>query len=295
MLKPLLTLFDYSSIRVINLLAQVLMMVVIVFLMTKRNLSSYIIPFLLSLSFASPWIIHMSLQFSNVFYATLISSIAILCVVPNECSKSKYPIIMLICGALTSYLDLLTFPMLSLTVPLVLIWLLCTNQQSNFKELFSIIILCIITWLIGYVGMWAAKWIFACFSLGFESVFVVTSKVQYWLEVRNGSRLRSLWGILKTTLFKPKCLIAVLLYFSFLFATLTQKCLHNNKSNTFCHRTSYLLLIVAFIPVAWIIITASHASHHSFYTYRNLVGTIFAILSFCTYRFSCYEKTAANE
>lgn len=65
-------------------------------------------------------------------------------------------IFFVVVGAMTSYLDLLTFPLISLGIPLVL-WLTLNDSQSIWKNICRIFLLSL-SWAIGYVGMWVLKW-----------------------------------------------------------------------------------------------------------------------------------------
>ena len=71
---------------------------------------------------------------------------------------TEYPEFFLIVGILTSYFDFLTYPVVTLGIPLCCYFLLESDRLwNNIKRLtgFSV------SWAIGYAGMCAAKWVIA--------------------------------------------------------------------------------------------------------------------------------------
>ena len=91
----------------------------------------------------------MSLQYSFIFIVTLISMIAVLIVYKYK--KQKFiPIIFFITGALATYFDLLTYPLVTLGMPIVLVALLESRRKTKLLDQILLSIKLGVMWAIGY-------------------------------------------------------------------------------------------------------------------------------------------------
>lgn len=119
-LKPLLFIFNYSQIRVLNLIIESLLTILVLASMYKRKLNEYIIPYAISYLLLNPYVISLSLQYSTIFYIFTISTLLILLVDKDKLVKYSY-LLFLNIGIFTAYFDYLTYPMVSFGMPLY-IW-----------------------------------------------------------------------------------------------------------------------------------------------------------------------------
>ena len=170
-LKPLLLLFNVSEIRMINLVLQGGLLLLVLFLIRKRMGERWQIPVLLMAAVLNPIVLPLSLQFSWVYYIALAGSIVVLWM--KKRNPSRYLFLFLSAGMLTSYLDLLTYPLITLGLPLVLALLL--ENRMDWVGRLKLTFGAIISWGAGYVAMWAGKWICA-WLLGGINLFPVRPK-----------------------------------------------------------------------------------------------------------------------
>ena len=184
-LKPALLFFEYSDIRMINKIAQTLLIIFIVYLSCKRNIQQYIFPFIVSLLVIVPSAISLSLHFSTNFYIALISIIILLLF--YEKLKSKEIYIFLIIGMITSFLDFLTCPKLTLGMPLLFLLIL---KKNKWKEDIRDIIILSIMWGIGYIGMWAGKWLLTSIFLQ-ENFFMSDIKNKIMERASNKTHIQT--------------------------------------------------------------------------------------------------------
>lgn len=80
-------------------------------------------------------------------------------------------------GLLTAYVDFLTFPLMSLGLPLV--YLLNRSYASKLKDKILRVLQCGIAWGIGYAGMWASKWVVASLLLRRNLIREAVEQVVY--------------------------------------------------------------------------------------------------------------------
>ena len=156
-LKPLLLLFGYGQIREIMMFCQLGVFAILLLMLAKRSVK-LTIPVFLMWIFLNPVVTMMSLQFNTVLLITFLSMIAIVWIDDKKIIKDSYAwsIFFMTIGVLTSYFDLLTYPLLTLGAPLAL-WLVFNfleRFRKNFLNLFQMSAF----WGIGYAGMWSLKW-----------------------------------------------------------------------------------------------------------------------------------------
>lgn len=115
-----------------------------------------------SFLFMKPVLVLVSLTMSVCWILTLLAVEYMLLHHDRLHEKGQYPEFFLIVGILTSYFDFLTYPIVTLGIPLCCYFLLESDRLwNNIKRLtgFSV------SWAIGYAGMWAAKWVIADLTL----------------------------------------------------------------------------------------------------------------------------------
>lgn len=273
-LKPLLNFFTYSQIRIINQVIQITLTIVIIYFMWIRKLKHIILPYILSICFLFPPALFKSMQFSTSFY---IFSFAVLFIIINNqwIKKNKFEkYYFLIVGMITSYIDFLTYPISTLGIPIVLYFVL--NREGNYKKNIISIVELSLFWGLGYVFMWAGKWILgsiltdnnviydAFINLGVRTSHNVSNNdfSNFYLIARN----------IKAFIMNPSTILSLLFFIIYIFKN---KKYINKKSiiNYLC-----IFGIVALMPFAWYIVTANHAFVHTSFTNKSLIVTSFAIL-----------------
>lgn len=282
-LKPLLLFFDFSDIRVLNMTVQFLLIVLCIFLMAKTKQSRYVPAFFTLIVIWNPVTISLSFQNSTCFYITILAIIFLLSVFQKRpIVKHNLPYFFLLIGIITVYFDFLTYPLVTLGVPLV-IWL--NEKENNLKQNLKDIIICSAFWGIGYIGMWLEKWIIASFVLKMN---IITDAISQFLHHSSNE----LEGI---TFSNWECIgrqVSVLLkwpYLLLLIGTLEFILIKNRKNillllekqNTISFIVSKIVpyLLLCLYPFIWFCIASSHCYNNPKFTYRLLGITVFASIS----------------
>ena len=283
-LKPVLMLFDYADIRVFNMIIQGLLLIYIVILMNEdKLLKNYIIPFVVSVLVTNPYTISYSMQYSSVYYIILISTIILIKKRDRFIEdKNNFIIFFMLIGCITSFFDLLTWPLATCGFALVFA-LIIIDEKMPAK------MICVIKysvgWGIGYIGMWAGDWLLSSVIL----------KKNIFKDAINEIVIRSSHNILgedayTVTLkevvrnqFFPilKWPYAILLLFVVLY--LCYKLLREIHKGKSCLKERALqavpFLCVCILPFLWCIISKNHSYLHYTFTWRILSVTIFSGLS----------------
>ena len=128
--KPIFYFLDYEGFKVLNLFVELTLIIFVLTLMIERNLKSYCLPFLFSLFFIHIEVIGVSLQYSTVFNLMLFSLIILLKYKEFLFKNKRLLYYFLVVGMVTSYSDLLTFPLITFAIPMIF-FLHTTNHQIH--------------------------------------------------------------------------------------------------------------------------------------------------------------------
>ena len=159
-LKPMLLVFNLSQIRVINLVVLTLLLGYCVFLMYQKIAKNYCEWFLYALLFFMPFTIPFCMQYCTATYVLLIALIILFKHYEWLQQESRLAYFFMIVGMTVAYVDYLTFPLVTFGIPVIFV-LLSDPKKRTFKVDLLRVFRYGIDWSVGYVGLWASKWILA--------------------------------------------------------------------------------------------------------------------------------------
>lgn len=269
-LKPLLVFFNYGEIRYLNMAFQFILIFLIMYLLAKQNKAQYGIAFCFYVLSLNPVALMLSMFFSIDYILTLLS-IAILLFKEKQYKENNEFVIthFLIVGCLTSFFDLLSYPLHTLAVPLIL-WL-----SISRKDRFKMIIELVIAWMAGYGGMWLGKWIMGSLISGdnifrdaLDTAMLRTSRVASDTHFTYVDMLKGLFDAFNNQI----AFIALIVSLLYIVA-----CIWKHKVQL---NIKFLALLsgIALMPFAWYAIMGNHSYWHAWFTFRELSISIFAIL-----------------
>lgn len=277
LLQPLLCFFVYPDIRQINMILQFSLVFGFVCLLVRKKEGAFVIPFLGVYLFLSPISLCSSLQYSPCFYIMMLALYALL-IGREKLTDTKRNYLFLLTGVMTAYFDFLTYPLITLGVPLIFYLVLDGNclpekQRSSWKNL----ILHTLSWGIGYVGMWSSKWVIASVLTGENIIYDAFSQIAY----RSGyftekhsyyDTLKLNLGVCNTKVILPAliCVAACIVIFRI-------------KKRIVADRKRFpivgAILFVSLYPFLWYLFTKDHSCSHSYFTWRELGISVFGILT----------------
>lgn len=284
-LKPLLLIFNYQEIRYINMCLQILLIAFVVAIMWKKDMKLYILPYLVTICSLMPASVALSLQFSAVFYLTNISIILLLVWFESIQVTGNTLSFFLSIGMMTSYFDLLTYPLVTCGIPLIVYFILKKEHSIQYDILETVQYG--IIWAIGYGGMWAGKWIIGSILLrkniindALAAIFNRTSSEDYG---RKEAILKNMSAMFETPIKYIFLLLILILVISLIIRMVKDKKIYLKN---------FHYVIIAAIPFAWYMVLVNHSCVHFWFTYRELAIFIFAILVWlCKNLEECKKKT----
>jgi len=274
-IRPLLMFFNYMEIRYIFMMI-IFILIGIVFSMIGKQLGNrYNIAFSITMAFMFVILIPMSIQYSSIFIVTLISMIMVLLLYKYK-KERNIPILFFIIGAFATFFDLLTYPLVSLGLPIVLAVLLENkkNQKTILNQILFILKLGIL-WVIGYGLLFFTKWIIASVALQKDAITLALNEILFRVNGNDSNPVDRL-DTLKSNFdyfFIPVgryVLIGIFMIWGILF-TFFRKKIKELK-------IIIPLVCISIVPYIWYIVFAGHSYIHCWFTYRIQAMTVFSIL-----------------
>jgi hypothetical protein len=271
--KPIFLFLNYAQLRLANQFMLCLSVLLIVYLILKRWNILIALTYLGSLLTINIQVIPYSLQFMSVI---MIMQGALILILLNEKRMLGHLTgFFFIIGSLTSFLDLLTAPVLTLGIPLILVYLLTikNNENTITRKLYFHGIQSI-AWVSGYLLTWMAKWLISfpvLDNFGFKDIlnivrFRMMGNVDYPLDRLKVFELNQSL-IFDSTFNRVLISLVTIWVIGMLFYA---KPLRDIK-------ILLPLLLIAVIPYAWLLLAANHSQIHYWFTYRILSITVMAV------------------
>ena len=213
-----------------------------------------------------------SAQFSLHLWPVLIIAVVAATLLLFVKSYNKQLVLLFITGSLTAYFDLMTTPLLTLGIPLLVILSDKEIQQEHLFPIVKKIVSLSLLWGIGFAFTWAAKWVIATWVTGTDviadaigtSLYRVNGDIPYMPSY-------TLWDALYANL--SKCPWGLILFLLVVLVVLA--CFAFKKKGI---RMAVVYSIVAMFPIVWYVLISNHSAVHCWFTYRLLIVTVAGVL-----------------
>lgn len=225
-LRPFFTIFGYADLRIINQMAQITLLVMVICSMIRRRIGRYLPAFMAMILLWNPATMGVSLQYSPCYYVSMIVSLVILAgawrqdgakhAQQDKDSLSgevwfRESLLFMMSGIVTAYLDFLTYPLVTLGVPLITLFLVRMRADNdpigtfagNVWQAILTMLRLSVCWTVGYIGMWAEKWIYGSILTGTNILADAAGAVSARTAADNGaetiSRIGTVLYLIKRT------------------------------------------------------------------------------------------------
>lgn len=264
-LRLMLVVTDLRRIRIVNIIILSLLLAAAGFLIWRRISPKAAAMFVLSVAVVAVPLVPLCMQFSTCFYIMLASVIFILISPYLTSDNFNLALILFFTGGITSFLDLLTVPVITLGFPLA-IGFLSHKKTYGLKAILA----CSLSWLAGYGGIWAAKWILS--TLITDNNIIADAMTQVSFRTFETEDVASVMRVLL------KYDVAGLI----LTLAAGALCLCFRKSKAVLKKYLYLVIIGCF-PLLWYAVLQNHSLTHFWFTWRSLSLTLFCWTTYCLY------------
>lgn len=262
-LRPLFRFFDYDSLKYINAIVQLILIVLISVLIGRKLKTGHVLAFISSVVLLVPWASAQCFQYSWIMYSYFAVLIVYLCKHDYFSENDRIYYLFTVSGALTIFLDLMTFPLV-VWGGLALWWTVLSYDRDNAFTHLKNVVCSGIYWLIGYVGMWGGKLIVGSIVLRMNLFAHAFSEMQFWME-GTGSKTENFFEALSLN-FKPYefsgfSIILILWGIFFALVILVKGFSSSAKIPAF--------MLIAVSSFAWYFVMSSHSVMHHIFTFRT--------------------------
>jgi len=276
-LRPLLLLADYGEIRVLNEMLQMMLVLWLFCLLKQRKGLVWAMLSLSVYGLLYPMTLAYSLQYSWVFYITMLISVVMLKFEETWKQNNNILLLFLVSGMLTSYLDLLTYPLITWGIPMI--WWIALDDEGNTEiSRLKKVVFCGLSWILGYGGMWAGKWLLGEVLLREPVVATAWNEVLFRAGAITGTEGcdASHWDTILRNFAQcdnMQYLLVLILWFVWiLYKAIKRKgVLQTIKTPAF--------MLIAVSTFAWYIVLHNHTFVHASFTYRIFVVFTIAVLA----------------
>ncbi len=277
-LKPLLLFFNYADLRVLNMMLDILLMFVVFNTLKDMGFEREAWGYIVAVLFIVPVVIPLSIQFSSMFYLTNIA-LWILLKKYNQIVEKKGMILYFqMIGMAASYFDFLTYPIASLGIPMVCLFLL-DSDNTLWLKIRKLIYLSI-SWGFGYSAMWAGKWVLSTLVLKDNVIANAISQILLRSShVQNGEKISTMdtWIRNLEFFFKKPYLILIVICFIVAIIGIYM----NRKMIIYVIVDTFPFMLIAAMPFAWYTFAEQHSYEHHWFTFRGLMTSVFACTCIC--------------
>ena len=279
-LKPLLICMSWRNVETLLLVFQVLLLLAVLVLSCCRKNPYLGLGIVCTFLFMKPLGIWFSLTLSDCWTIALAAVLVMLLFYDRLEKRSWHEELFLLTGILTAYVDFLTYPVVTLGVPLCA-WLVLRpeNCGGSRRQLSGTFWNCA-CWGVGYVGMWGFKWVLAELTCrtgtlrnavwavifrtepldGYGSAFTGISRTfRAVLNQYDSAAYGVGFGIIAAM-----ALVSVVL------------CLVRARSAGWA-ASVVCLAFAALLPFGWLAVTQNHTAIHCDYTFRIAGVTVMAL------------------
>jgi len=274
LVRPLFLVMNYRHWRVFNTVLVFVTLAALLYLMYASGLRRFLLPILVPLVLIDPVAVGKSIQFSPCFYLSIVPSLLVLLLRKTRLVGSPGCLALTFAGigALTSYFDLLTYPILTAALPLAFYLLL--NRERPVVGNVRTVVACLVHWALGFLLMWILKWVLTT-ALTDMNVF---SEVFQKIVERSGSSAKD--GLHISRLHAVR--VNLMDFLPYLNAWLVGGFVLALVSLYRGRLTSVVKWLPAFLlaalPPTWMFLTANHAYIHHFFVSKGLTVSVFVFL-----------------
>ena len=292
-LRTLLIFFNISQIRKILLIIFVIIFTYLMYLLRKKLGIKIMLIYGFSLIAQGYFYVSYSLESAPVFITMMIACIILLKKI-DKISKEKLYLYIFIISSITSFIDYLTVPLITLVMPLYIY--IIYNKELKVKENIKLIIKTSIIWLIGYAITWISKWVIYDIMYNEELIKTAINQVIYRTVKTNICTSTTIQEVILMLIIKNAIYIITYILLEMLVISINiDKIKIEKKDKKEYIKQNAPILILTFMPIIWYIVLSNHTVLHYKFTYRHMLIYLTGTLILITNIINIKKKTQKQE
>ncbi len=279
-LKPLLMCMSWDSVEIVLLIVQILLLLAVLGVSIYKKKPYVGIAVLAAVLFMKPARMWLSFAMCVCLSITLIAVLTELLWYDKLEKKNWRDEFFILIGVMTAYMDFLTYPIVTLGIPLATYILLKTEEELSVWQRLKQFFWMGACWCGGYIGMWGMKWVVAELTYQTGTLRNAVWSIIYRTSPLDGrqsffSGVPRTWKLIME---QYDSLFYVVLFVGIVVVTLVSVAVCAIKAADWKWMISVLsLCVVALTPIAWMILSQNHTAIHCSFTFRIMGTSIFAL------------------
>lgn len=276
LLRPLLFLIELSDLRILNGACQLILLLLLAFVVGKEKGIRYVFALMTSFLMLGMIAMPLSLQFSWVFYIAYGGTLILLKKQKFFRANSRYVYFFAVIGMITSYFDLLTYPLLTWGMPL-LWWIMLDKIHDEEKGWLKRVVYSGISWIVGYAGMWVMKWTLATVVLR-RNIFESAISEVFLRSGMGEGEIYSLINRMNAIYLNWKH-YGYWIYAILLVGWLLWWIYQALKNGWHRSEKRFAYFLIGISSVVWYFTLANHTQAHFYFTYRIFGVSVLAFMA----------------
>lgn len=267
-LKPMLLFFNISEIKMMSLMIQVLLSFICIYLLYKKTGPGMAVAFITTWIILNPVTMILTMAESTIYIIACIA-IAALLLMDHRLSNNRVSYITFaILGVATAFFDFLTYPLLSLGIPLIVAIVI---RSKNSEDSTIMYIICnSIYWSFGYVGLWCGKFVACSLLTDYNAIKGAIESIMFRAglgdiaDKYDTSVVLAIKSNIDALINWQTIALILLITFGAVVMHVKDYRRHIPK------KEAISICLVGLMPFVWYAVTSNHSVIHSYFTYREL-------------------------
>lgn len=284
LLRPLTVVFQVQELRYLGMMVFFLLFFLSAWMVGKKTELKIALMYVAAMTSGYIVVAATCFQYMTTYFV-LFTALTVMLYRYDREKPARWMLFLFAVGMVENFFDYLTYPIVTLAVPLILLmWLRVRDEQADARDNFLFMIRGSVSWGLGYALTWVAKWIITTVVLGVRYFWRTMDVIQYRLEGteeepldRIGTLRRNLkaWmNVQDNGVISWSKVVLVILIVTLIL--IIWKKLRDIRTVA-----AYVpILFVSVYPYIWYLVMSNHSQIHYWYTYRAQIATLFGILVF---------------
>lgn len=277
-LLPGLEIMGYGQLKIFLFIVEMLMFVAVVLELSRYGKPLSFV-FTCAVLIMAPISMGLSFNLAPVYIITLFNMEIILRRYKRMTPNKRY-VLWALNGIAVAYFDLYTYPVVALCFPLIAMCL--ALEWPSIKLRLIHVAECTFSWLFGYVGMWAGKWIICELLTDDNTIMDGISRVLYRAGTQTdfGEVGNTSYGAVLKVVMDIACDRAMLVgYIMILIIFVLGLVRHYRKNGVSFTDPSAngIYLLIALVPFIYYLLVRNHTAVHPPMEYREIAISFFAL------------------
>lgn len=279
-LKPLLMCMSWEAVEIFLILTQMILLVVIMAIAFYKKQPLLGLSVAGAFLFMKPVSVLVSLSMNMCWLITLTAVLVLLIFYDKIEQKNLREELFLLIGIATAYMDFLTYPIVTLGLPLCFYLVQDMDKVLHWwKRIKQAFWMCA-CWGVGYVGMWGMKWVVAEITCQTGTLRNAVWSVIYRTGPLDGygSAFTGVPRTIRDVLAQYDSVVYSVMFVIIAAAAVVSSLLCLIKARNANWGVSVTCLaIVGLFPFVWLTLTQNHTAIHCAFTFRIMAVSIMAL------------------